>query len=200
MTEPYQVFLEQLRGCTLCASQLPLPPKPIVQLQPEARILIAGQVPGRRAHDSGRPFADASGIRLRNWMGISEAEFYDPKIIAILPMGFCYPGKGPSGDLSPRPECAEHWRLRCLALLPHVDLTLLVGQYAQWWHLGYNGRTGLTETVKNWKSFWPDHVPLPHPSPRNNGWLKKNPWFEQEMLPELRANVSELMRTYVSNA
>ncbi|WP_031434589.1 uracil-DNA glycosylase family protein [Methylomarinum vadi] len=193
MKKPYRTLLDEVRGCTLCASYLPFPPKPILQLHSQARILIAGQAPGLKAHDSGKPFDDASGVRLRTWLGIGETEFYNPELIAILPMGFCYPGKGPSGDLRPRPECAEQWRRRCLAQLPNIRLTLVIGRYAQGWHLDQGNQHSLTEIVKNWRAHWPEVLPLPHPSPRNNRWLKQNPWFEQEVLPALRVRVSELI-------
>lgn len=193
MKEPSPTLLDDVRGCTLCASQLPFPPKPIVQLHPQARILIAGQAPGLKAHNSGKPFNDTSGVRIRAWMGIDDTEFYNPKQVAILPMGFCYPGKGPSGDLPPRPECAKHWRSDLLDLLPNIRLTLVIGQYAQRWHLNQGNQLSLTETVKNWRAHWPEVLPLPHPSPRNNRWLKQNPWFEEDVLPALRGRVSELI-------
>ncbi len=193
MTVPGQTIINEARGCTLCASCLPLKPKPIFQLHPSARILIAGQAPGRKAHESGIPFNDASGTRLRSWMRIDETVFYSPETVAILPMGFCYPGTGTSGDLPPRPECVEHWRHQLLALLPHIQLTLLIGRYAQRWHLGNRAKSGLTATVQNWHDYWPQFAPLPHPSPRNNGWLKQNPWFEHELLPELQKRISELL-------
>lgn len=193
MKELYPTQFDVVRSCTLCASHLPFPPNPIVQLHPQARILIAGQAPGLKAHDSGKPFNDASGVRLRDWMGIAETVFYNPELVAILPMGFCYPGKGPSGDLPPRPECAEHWRADLLALLPNIRLTLVIGQYAQCWHLAQSKQLNLTETVKNWRAYWPESLPLPHPSPRNNRWLKQNPWFGEDVLPALRARVSELI-------
>lgn len=191
MNRPFEITLAQIRTCTVCAPNLPHSPKPILQLHPKARILIAGQAPGRKAHDSGKAFNDASGVRLRSWMDINETQFYDPEKVAILPMGFCYPGTGSSGDLPPRPECAAHWRRQCLSLLPNIQLTLVIGQYAQQWHL--DRRNNLTETVKNWRTFWPEYLPLPHPSPRNNRWLKQNPWFEQDVLPELRIRVAQLL-------
>jgi uracil-DNA glycosylase len=156
--------------------------------------LIAGQAPGSKVHASGIPFQDASGDRLRDWMGVSESLFYDPRRIAILPMGFCYPGTGASGDNPPRPECALAWRTQLLARLANVQLTLVIGQYAQAWHLAAAVSVNLTDTVKNWQKFWPTALPLPHPSPRNNIWLKKNPWFALDVLPSLRRRVTELMR------
>lgn len=182
-------LLTEVRACTLCAKQLPLGPRPVLQMLGSARILIAGQAPGRKVHVSGIPFDDASGERLRAWLGVSRAVFYDPKQIALLPMGFCYPGTGKSGDLPPRPECAATWRKPLLARLKHLQLTLVIGQYAQAWHLpDENG--SLTEIVQGWKKHWPHIVPLPHPSPRNNIWLKRNPWFEKKLLPALRDRVS----------
>ena len=158
-----------------------------------ARILVVGQAPGRRVHETGIPFNDPSGERLRSWMGIDRSVFYDAARIALLPMGFCYPGPGKSGDLPPRPECAEKWRRQLLALLPDIQLTLVIGQYAQAWHLGERQKDSLTETVKNWKEYWPRVLALPHPSPRNNIWLRRNPWLAEEVLPVLKDRVSQLL-------
>lgn len=182
-------LLQAVRACTLCAPHLPLGPRPVLQVDQAARILIAGQAPGRKAHASGVPFDDASGERLRSWMGISRDTFYDPRCCAILPMGFCYPGSGHSGDLPPRPECAPAWRAALLAAMPQVQLTLVIGQYAMAYHLPQH-KGPLTEAVRAWRSYGPGLVPLPHPSPRNNGWLKRHPWFEAELLPALRARVA----------
>ena len=151
-----------------------------------------GQAPGRRVHESGVAFMDASGDRLRAWMGISEERFYEPASVAILPMGFCFPGTGPSGDLPPRKECAPTRRPKVLAALEHVELTLDIGQYAQCYHLS-DSRSSVTEVVRGWRDHWPKVVPLPHPSPRNNPWLKKNPWFDSELLPRLQVRVTELL-------
>lgn len=182
--------IKEARACTLCEAHLPLGPNPVFQASARSKILIAGQAPGTKVHASGIPFDDPSGDRLRDWLGISAATFYDPKQIALLPMGFCYPGRGKSGDLPPRPECADAWRERFLASLNKLELTLAIGQYAQAWHLGADRKKTLTETVREWRSYTPNLppniVPLPHPSPRNNIWLKKNPWFEKELIPELR--------------
>ncbi|WP_305906997.1 uracil-DNA glycosylase family protein [Methylomarinum sp. Ch1-1] len=186
-------LVDELRGCMLCASQLPQPPKPVFQCLPAARILISGQAPGKKAHNSGIPFDDASGQRLRNWLGVDAKCFYDPEKIAIVPMAFCYPGSGNSGDLPPRPECAVHWRHQLLAHLPNIELTLVIGRYAQRWHLAERRKATLTETVKAWREYWPGAIPLPHPSPRNNRWLKQNPWFEAELLPPLRQAISRLL-------
>jgi uracil-DNA glycosylase len=185
-------LLAEVRACTLCSAHLPLGPRPVIQVGAAARILIAGQAPGRKVHESGVPFDDASGDRLRDWLGISRNVFYDAGKVAILPMGFCYPGTGKSGDLPPRPECAPAWRGALLARLKRLQLTLVIGQYAQAYHLPDEGAT-LTETVQAWRRNWPRVLPLPHPSPRNNIWLKRNPWFEQEVLPVLRARVVEVL-------
>lgn len=185
-------LLNEVRACTLCAEHLPLGPRPVVQTDSLARILIAGQAPGRKVHETGVPFNDASGDRLRSWLGVSREVFYNAKQIALLPMGFCYPGTGKSGDLPPRPECAPAWREELLSHLNNVQLTLVIGQYALAYHLPGNGNS-LTEAVQAWRNHWPHIVPLPHPSPRNNLWLKRNPWFEEELIPVLRARVSELI-------
>lgn len=185
-------MLAQVRACTLCAGHLPHGPRPVLQVDSSARILIAGQAPGRKAHVSGIPFDDASGERLRGWMGLSRAQFYDPTLVAVLPMGMCFPGSsGGSGDLPPRPECAALWRAPLLAQLGRLQLTLAIGRHALAWHLP--GRTGaLTDIVRDWRSFGPQLLPLPHPSPRNNGWLKRNTWFEAELVPVLQQRVREI--------
>ena len=186
-------LLAEVRQCTLCAAHLPLPPRPVLQADSRARILIASQAPGRRVALTGIPFDDASGERLRDWMGVDSAVFYDPARVAILPMAFCYPGKGPSGDLPPRPECAPAWRAQLLAQLPALELTLVIGSYAQAWHLNGRAKTSLTENVRDWRNFGDGAIPLPHPSPRNNLWLRRNPWFEQELLPVLRERIRRLI-------
>jgi uracil-DNA glycosylase len=185
-------LLAEVRDCAICEEHLPLGPRPVLQLAPSARILIAGQAPGRKVHESGVPFDDASGNRLREWMGVTHDVFYDPKQIAILPMGFCFPGTGKSGDLPPRPECAPAWREPLLGKLRNLETTLVLGQYAQAYHFGKSS-TSLTELVKTWRSHWPHLVPLPHPSPRNNRWLQRNQWFEDEVLPSLRKRVSQVL-------
>ena len=179
---------------TLCSAYLPLGPRPIIQVNHSAKILIVGQAPGSQVHETGIPFDDPSGNRLREWMGIDKSVFYDELKLAIVPMGFCFPGTGKSGDLPPRLECAETWRKKLLNELPQISLTLVIGQYAQAWHLGQLVKENLTETVKAWKEFGPEIIPLPHPSPRNNIWLKKNPWFEQEVLPKLQAKVQSILK------
>ncbi len=188
----FSQLLSRVRACTLCKAHLPLGPRPVLQLHPKARILIAGQAPGRKVHESGVPFDDASGNRLREWLGVSRETFYDAREIAILPMGLCFPGTGKSGDLPPRPECAPAWREPLLGLLRHLELTVVLGQYAQTYHCG-NASSSLTELVKSWKTYWPKTVPLPHPSPRNNLWLRRNPWFERNLVPALRKRVSEVL-------
>lgn len=181
-------LLREVRACRLCEAHLPLEPRPVVQLGGGARILIIGQAPGTRVHNTGIPWNDPSGDTLRRWLEVGREQFYDPELFAIMPMGFCYPGKGKSGDLPPRPECAPTWHQRILDALPHIELTLLIGQYAQRYYLG-NRYPTLTETVRHWREFAPTQLPLPHPSPRNRRWLRDNPWFEQEELPALRERV-----------
>ncbi|MBL8315273.1 MAG: uracil-DNA glycosylase family protein [Rubrivivax sp.] len=188
-----QRLLREVRACTICTAHLPLPPRPVLLAGATARILIAGQAPGRKVTASGVPFDDASGDRLRAWMGIDKATFHDPGFIAILPMGFCYPGAGISGDLPPRPECAATWRARLLEQLPSIELTLVIGTYAQAWHLKpAGGGANLTATVGAWREHGARVLPLPHPSPRNNGWLQRNPWFEADVLPDLKERVRAL--------
>jgi uracil-DNA glycosylase len=185
-------LLKDVRACTICEESLADGVRPVLQVHAATRILIVGQAPGRRVHESGIPFDDPSGERLRDWMGVSREEFYDARRIGILPMGFCYPGTGKSGDLPPRPECAPAWREPLLARLPAVRLTLVIGKYALDWHLPEH-EGSLTETVRAWRTYRPRCIPLPHPSPRNNLWLKKNPWFADEVLPYLRARVRKLL-------
>jgi uracil-DNA glycosylase len=182
-------LLTQIRACTLCTPDLPEGPRPVLQCHPKARILVAGQAPGRKVHLSGVPFDDASGDRLRQWMGVTPETFYDPEQIAIVPLGFCYPGTGKSGDLPPRPECVPAWRAQVLAQLKNLRLTLAIGQYALAYHLDVKQQT-LTHTVKAWRSFAPALIPLPHPSPRNNIWLRRNPWFSTDLLPHLHQQVA----------
>lgn len=185
-------LLRRVRACTICAAHLPLGPRPVLQAGAGARILIAGQAPGRKVHASGIPFDDASGERLRNWLGLTREQFHDPCLTAILPMGFCYPGTGQSGDLPPRPECAPAWRAQLLARLPRIAFTVVLGQYALAWHMP-DGPRGVTPAVQDWQRHWPHAAVLPHPSPRNNGWLKRNPWFEAELLPLVRGRVAAVL-------
>lgn len=188
----FEALMADVRACTLCESQLVDGVRPVVQAARSARVLVAGQAPGRRVHESGVPFDDPSGERLREWMGVSRETFYDPRRVAIVPMGFCYPGTSKSGDLPPRPECAEAWREALLRELEELELTLVIGQYAQRWHLGE--RRSVTAVVRDWKNVRPRYIPMPHPSPRNNLWLRKNPWFEAEVLPYLRRRVARALR------
>ncbi len=194
MTLPFKELVETVRQCRLCEASLPLGPRPVLQADPRAKILIVGQAPGRRVHESGVPFDDPSGVRLREWLGISRETFYDATRIALLPMGFCYPGTGKSGDLPPRPECAPAWRAQLLEGLKHIELTLVIGQYAQKWHLPTMHKN-LTETVRAWQEYDEGLFPLPHPSPRNNIWLKKNPWFAESLLPSLKRKVSDVLES-----
>ena len=187
-----QAFVAEVRACTRCEPDLPLGARPVFQFHPQARILIAGQAPGARVHASGVPFDDPSGARLRDWLGVDETVFYDATRIAILPMGFCYPGTGASGDLPPRPECAAAWRAAFMQRFERLELTVVLGRYAMDYHLG-SGKQALTEVVRGWQTHWPARLPLPHPSPRNNRWLVRNPWFEAEVLPALRARVAEIL-------
>jgi uracil-DNA glycosylase len=189
---PFEELVRRVRACTICADVLPYGPRPVIQLSEAARILVVSQAPGRRVHETGIPFNDPSGDRLRQWMGIDRDTFYDDQKLAILPMGFCYPGTGKSGDLPPRPECAPAWRQPLLNRLKHVGLTLVIGQYAHAWHLPDRSKS-LTDNVRNWEHYWPDILPMPHPSPRNNMWMRRNPWFEDEVIPRLRLRVADLL-------
>jgi uracil-DNA glycosylase len=190
----------EVRACRICVERpvgrpLPHEPRPVVVPSSSARILIASQAPGTKVHLSGVPFTDASGDRLRNWLGVTSEEFYDPEKFAIVPMGFCFPGQDAKGaDLPPRRECAPAWRAPLMALMPQIDLILTIGIYAQTWHMGSTRHASLTETVMNWRAIWQAPtttkvLPLPHPSWRNTGWLKRNPWFEMELLPFLRTEI-----------
>lgn len=187
-------LLRDVRACTLCAEHLPHGPRPVLQMHGSSRILIAGQAPGRKVHETGIPFDDASGERLRTWLGVSSEVFYDATRVAILPMGFCYPGTGPSGDLQPRRECAAAWRATLLSRLTRLRLTVVIGQYAMEYHFPHETES-LTEIVRAWRKHWPHTIALPHPSPRNNLWLKRNPWFEQELVPLLQKQVAVVLNT-----
>ena len=186
-------LLRDIRACTLCAAQLPLGPRPIVQAGAEARLLVVGQAPGTRVHASGIPWDDASGRRLREWLEVDAPTFYDAQRVALVPMGFCYPGKAGSGDAPPRPECRATWHPRLLPLLPQVGLTLLIGNHAQAYFLGNARKATSGDTVQAWRDYLPRYLPLPHPSPRNIAWFKRNPWFDGEVLPELRTRVRALL-------
>lgn len=197
-------LLADISACRICRDNptgglenaLPHEPRPVCVASSRARILIAGQAPGTRVHASGRPFTDPSGDRLRSWLGVDERQFYDPELFAIVPMGFCFPGQdAKGGDLPPRRECAPAWRARLMELMPQLQLVLVIGQYAHAWHLGGLRRKTLTETVRDWRAILDESasecavMPLPHPSWRNSGWIRKNPWFEDELLPELKQMV-----------
>lgn len=198
-------LVARIRVCRICrdaplARPLPHEPRPVVVASSTARVLIAGQAPGLRVHETGIPFNDRSGDRLRDWLGVSRAAFYDPDNFAIVPMGFCFPGYDATGsDLPPRRECAPAWRAALIAAMPQVELVLTVGLYAQAWHLGGAHAGSATRTVAGWRSILeapglPRHLPLPHPSWRNTGWLKRNPWFEAELLPVLRHEIAIRIR------
>jgi uracil-DNA glycosylase len=187
------MLLTDVRACRACVPHLPLGPRPIVRAGADARILIVGQAPGARVHASGIPWDDASGDRLRNWLGIDATTFHDESQFAIIPMGFCYPGRGNGGDKPPRRECAQLWLDSLLEKLPKIQLTLLIGQYAQQHFLGSRRKPSLTETVRAWREYAPAFVPLPHPSPRNQPWFLRHPWFESEVLPMLRERIELLV-------
>ena len=190
MTASFEQLLGDIRGCTICAAHLPLGPRPIVQAATGARILIIGQAPGSKVHDSGIPWADNSGDRLREWTGIDPATFYDPTRIALMPMGFCYPGAAAGADLPPRPECAPTWHAPLLAMLPDIRLTLLVGIHAQARYLPEAKKLTMTDAVRDFARFDGDRMPLPHPSWRSTGWMRRNPWFETDVVPVLRERVT----------
>ncbi len=189
-------LLAEVRRCTVCAAHLPFPPRPVVRAAAGAKLMIVGQAPGMRVQETGIPWNDLSGDRLRAWLNLSNEEFYDESRIAIIPAGFCYPGKGAGGDLPPRPECAPLWHPRLRAALPEVRLTLLIGTYAQAYYLGKRAGNSLSATVEAWREYLPDFIPLPHPSPRNIRWFKSHPWFERDVVPELR----RIVDTILSNA
>lgn len=186
-------LLSEIRQCRVCAAHLAHEPRPVLRVAATARLLIVGQAPGRKVHETGVPWNDPSGDTLRAWLGMDRETFYDERRIAIVPTGFCYPGKGASGDLPPRPECAPLWHPRVLAMLPSLRLTLLIGSYAQAYYLGDRAGASLTETVANYRQYLPRFLPLPHPSPRNRRWLSQRPWFENEVVPELRRVVREVV-------
>ena len=188
------VFRE-VKSCRLCAHELPLNPNPVLQVSRTALILIVGQAPGIRAHDTGLPFNDPSGDRLRGWLGLNREEFYDWQNVALLPMAFCYPGTGKTGDLPPPRRCADTWRERLLAELPDIRFTLLCGRYAVAWHLPNVANRSLTDIVKNWRDLAPTSLAVPHPSGRNNGWRARNPWFDLEVVPEIRKSVFQALTT-----
>jgi uracil-DNA glycosylase len=186
-------LLRNIRACTHCTDALPCGARPVLQAHTSARLCIVGQAPGRKVHETGIPWNDPSGDRLRYWLGLTPEQFYDPRKVAIIPMGFCYPGKAASGDNPPRPECAPRWHEKLNAYLPDITLTLLLGQYAQAYYLGDRRKSTLGDTVKAWKEYLPlNYLPLAHPSPRNQPWLVRNPWFEEELVRELQNVIQAL--------
>lgn len=184
-----KTLLNKILLCEVCKNHLPLGPRPVVQLNPFSKIIIIGQAPGRRVHETGIPWNDASGKKLREWMNVDEEMFYDSSIFSIMPMSFCYPGKGISGDIAPRKECAPLWHPQFFESLKTKPLIILIGQYAQRYYLKRKFNGSLTETVKNYTSFLPEYFPLPHPSPRNQNWVKINPWFMEEVVPALQKRI-----------
>jgi uracil-DNA glycosylase len=192
-TSELDLLLREIRACRLCEAQLPLGPRPVLRASETARLLVVGQAPGTLVHGSGIPWSDASGMRLREWLRMDRDHFYNESRVAIVPMGFCYPGRGATGDLPPRPECSATWHPKLLPMLGEVKLTLLIGQYAQAYFLGEKRKKTLTDTVAAWREYAPRYFPLPHPSPRNVGWFKHNPWFDAEVLPALRETVASVM-------
>ena len=187
-------LLKDIRSCTLCAEHLPLGPNPVITVSPQTKILIIGQAPGTKVHASGIPWDDLSGRALRRWLGVDSNVFYNSGIFGIMAMGMCYPGKGLRGDLPPRPECAKHWHHQVLEHLPDLQLTLLIGMYAQKFYLGKNAKSTLSETVKNFENYLPKYFPLVHPSPRNIRWQRNNTWFEEDVVPALEVVVGEIMQ------
>lgn len=185
-------LLERVRNCEICKESLPLGPRPVVSIHPESKILVVGQAPGTKVHATGIPWNDPSGDELRRWLGVDRETFYNPEIFGIMPMGFCYPGRGNGGDLPPRKECAPQWHEPLISQMPEVKLILLIGSYSQAYYLNVRKKT-LTETVRNFEEYLPTYFPLVHPSPRNRMWMRRNPWFEEEVLPVLRGNVRNLL-------
>ena len=186
-------LLAVVRACRACEAELPLGPNPVLRASETARILVVGQAPGTRVHATSIPWNDPSGDRLRQWLAVDREQFYDESQIAIVPMGFCYPGRGKSGDLPPPPRCAPLWHASLLEHMPRLELILLVGQYAQHYYLPHASRETLAARVRRWQDFGPRYLPLPHPSPRNTLWLRRNAWFEQDVVPELRQRVRQLL-------
>ena len=191
--DSFESLVIDAQACKICKEFLPLGPRPVFSIHPKSKILIVGQAPGTKVHATGIPWNDASGNELRRWLGVDREQFYDPKIFGIMPMGFCYPGRGKGGDLPPRPECAPIWHQQMNERMPEVKLTLLIGQYALKYYLGNRKKKTLTETVKNFELYLPEFIPLVHPSPRNLMWRRRNPWFEEEVVPTLRERVHELI-------
>lgn len=193
MTSALDLVLSEVRSCTVCAKHLGHAPRPVLQAGGHAKIIIIGQAPGSKVHESGVPWQDKSGDRLREWTGLSLETFYDSRKIALVPMGFCYPGAANGADLPPRPECAPLWHARIMKLLKHAQLTLLVGIHSQAYYLKDTGKSTMTETVRTFADYGPDQFPLPHPSWRSTGWMRKNPWFEAKVLPALRKRVRAVL-------
>ena len=192
--DPLTDLLAEVRACRVCEAHLPLGPRPVVRAGSGARLLIVGQAPGTRVHETGVPWKDPSGDRLRTWLAVEPGAFYDTTRVAIVPMGFCYPGRdAKGGDRPPRTECAPLWHAKLRALLPRIELTLLVGRYAQAYYLADRARATVAETVRTWRDYRPDYLPLPHPSWRTRAWATRNPWFETEVIPALRAEVRRLL-------
>lgn len=186
-------LLQEIGKCTHCAEHLPLGPRPVVRAHPDSRIVVIGQAPGHIVHSTGIPWDDRSGNNLRQWMGVEKETFYDEKKLALVPMGFCYPGSAERGDLPPRPECAPMWHQQLWDAMPRAELILLIGQYAQRQYLGKQRKKNLTETVKAFDEYLPRYFVLPHPSPRNNIWQKKNPWFAMDVIPALQSTIADLL-------
>lgn len=186
-------LLADIRSCTLCKAQLPYFPKPVVQAAADSKIAVIGQAPGQKVQNSGVPWDDQSGNELRRWLGVDDNLFYDPQLFALVPMGFCYPGKGRAGDLPPRPECAPLWHQKLFANMPELKLTVLIGQYAQAYYLGKTKARSLTDTVYRFEMYMPTYFPLVHPSPRNKIWHKRNPWFMTDIIPVLQRTVNTII-------
>jgi len=191
-------LIRDIHNCKACAAKLPNQPNPVIQIGKQSKILIIGQAPGRRVHETGIPWNDPSGNKLRTWLGVSKEDFYDPALFSIVPMGFCYPGKGKSGDLPPMPECAKLWHLKIMEEFESRPLIILIGNYAQLYYLKGSYGGSLTETVKQYHEYLPTYFPLPHPSPRNQNWLKVNPWFSNEVLPALKETVLHTIQQHKS--
>ena len=189
-----QKLLSEICACEVCKAHLPLGPRPIVAANPNSKIAIIGQAPGIKVHKTGVPWDDPSGKQLRKWLGVTDAVFYDESKIALIPMGFCYPGKGKSGDLPPRTECAPLWHALLLDKMPNLELVVLIGMYAQKYYLKNTAKKTLTETVAAYETYLPNYLTLPHPSPRNRFWLTKNPWFEESVVPELQRRVAKILK------
>jgi len=188
-----ETILNEVKQCSICKDHLPLGPRPVVTAHKASKIVIIGQAPGTKVHASGIPWDDQSGKKLRQWLNVSNADFYDTKKFAIIPMGFCYPGKGKTGDLPPRPECAPQWHDLLLKEMPNIELVILIGLYAQKYYLKEQAKRTLTETVGEYKSYLPKYFPIPHPSPTNRFWRSKNPWFEAQIVPELQKKIDAIL-------